>query len=67
MNIQKGHEIKKMLNVKQIVHYQVRQEKVTFYLFIFFHLFNNGREDRKNNDINDEFLSNLFLGTKENK
>ena len=56
-----------MLNVKQIVHYQVRQEKVTFYLFIFFHLFNNGREDRKNNDINDEFLSNLFLGTKENK
>jgi len=29
MNIQKGHEIKIMLNVKQIVQYEVRQEKVT--------------------------------------
>jgi len=32
-----------MLNVKQIVHYQVRQENV----ILFIYLFNNGRENIK--------------------
>jgi len=35
MNIQKGHEIKIMLNVKQIVHYQVRQEKIILFIYLF--------------------------------
>jgi len=32
MNIQKGHEIKN--NAKQIVHYQVRQEKITLFIYL---------------------------------
>jgi len=43
ISIQKGREIKRMLNVKQIVHYQVRQENV----ILFIYLFNNGRENIK--------------------
>ena len=40
MNIQKGNEIKKIgLNIKQVLHYQVRQEKIFFPLRI--------REDMK--------------------
>jgi len=34
MNIQKDHEIKLMLNVKQIVLYQVRQEKLTLFIYL---------------------------------
>jgi len=51
-----------MLNVKQIVHYQVRQEKVTLFIYLII-------EDKiwKNEDKNTEFMSNFFLVTKENK
>jgi len=45
-----------MLNVKQIVHYQVRQKTITLFIY----LFNNGRENMKNKDRNTEFMSNFF-------
>jgi len=56
MNIQKDHEIKLMLNVKQIVLYQVRQEKLTLFIYLLMK-----EKIWKNEDKNDEFLSNFCL------
>jgi len=51
-----------MLNVKQIVHYQVRQEKITLFIYLIMR--------RKYEKMRIEILSlclTFFLVTKENK
>jgi len=48
-----------MLNVKQIVHYQVRQEKITLFNYLIM-------EEKiwKNKDKNTKFMSNFFFSNK---
>ena len=54
MDIQKGNEIKKTgLNIKQLLHYQVRQDN--------FFSFKIERRYENNEDRNNKFLFNFFL------
>ena len=48
-----------MLNVKQIVHYQVRKEKITLFIYLIM-------EEKiwKNKDKNTKFMSNFFFSNK---